>query len=66
MDSELPKQFIDVKGLPIVIHTYNKVKDLENTKFIFVLPFDNFSKWEMLIRHEFILEENEYVCGYET
>ena len=34
MDSELPKQFIDVKGLPIVIHTYNKVKDLENTKFI--------------------------------
>ena len=50
MDSELPKQFIDVKGLPIVIHTYNKVKDLENTKFIFVLPFDNFSKWEMLIR----------------
>ena len=50
MDSELPKQFIDVKGLPIVIHTYNKIKDLENTKFIFVLPFDNFSKWEMLIR----------------
>ena len=30
MDSELPKQFIDVKGLPIVIHSYNKVKDLEN------------------------------------
>ena len=49
MDSELPKQFIDVKGLPIVIHTYNKIKDLENTKFIFVLPFDDFSKWEMLI-----------------
>ena len=32
MDSELPKQFIDVKGLPIVIHTYNKIKDLENTQ----------------------------------
>ena len=50
MNSELPKQFMYVNDLPIIIHTYNKVKNLENTKFIFVLPFEGFSKWEMLIR----------------
>ena len=49
MKSELPKQFIEVNEIPILIHTFNKVKTLKSTKFIIVLPHDNFSKWKKLI-----------------
>lgn len=49
MKSELPKQFIEVQEIPILIHTFNKVKTLKKTKFIIVLPHENFSKWKKFI-----------------
>ena len=43
MKSELPKQFIEVQEIPILIHTFNKVKTLKKTKFI-LLPSIALSK----------------------
>ena len=50
MKSKVPKQFIKVNGVPILIHTYNRIKEIDNTKFIIVLPDDNFKKWESLVK----------------
>ena len=36
MKSKVPKQFIEVNGVPILIHTYNRIKKIDNTKFIIV------------------------------
>ena len=46
MDSEIPKQFIEIERLPIIIHSYNKLKSIKNLDIIIVLPEKNHSKWK--------------------
>jgi 2-C-methyl-D-erythritol 4-phosphate cytidylyltransferase len=49
MKTILPKQFLEVNGLPILMHTLNAFfKYSENIQVILVLPEDDFGTWKNL------------------
>ena len=57
MKSDLPKQFIDIGGLPILMHTLKKFKEADaDIELILVLPETQFDFWKELceIHSEFI------------
>ena len=57
MKSDLPKQFINIGGLPILMHTLKKFKEADaDIELILVLPESQFEFWEELckIHSEFI------------
>lgn len=48
--SKIPKQFIELKGLPILLHTINAFfRYSEKIKVILVLPFDDFETWNAIV-----------------
>jgi 2-C-methyl-D-erythritol 4-phosphate cytidylyltransferase len=53
--SNLPKQFLELNGLPILIHTIHAFfRYSENVKVILVLPEDDFETWAALCKkHNF-------------
>jgi 2-C-methyl-D-erythritol 4-phosphate cytidylyltransferase len=53
--SKLPKQFLELGGLPILMHTINAFyRYSEKITIILVLPEDDFSTWESLCeKHSF-------------
>jgi len=65
MDSDIPKQFIEIDSLPIIIHTYNQLKSIKNLDIIIVLPEKNYSKWKGYIT-KFIEERTILVKGGRT
>lgn len=49
LKSEVPKQFIELNGLPVLLHTLNAFfRYSEKINVILVLPGDDFSTWESL------------------
>lgn len=49
MKSDIPKQFIEVGGLPILMHTLKRFKEAEpEIKLILVLPESQFEYWNQL------------------
>jgi 2-C-methyl-D-erythritol 4-phosphate cytidylyltransferase len=49
--STIPKQFIELNGLPVLLHTINAFfKYAEKIKVILVLPKDDFGTWEKIVR----------------
>lgn len=49
INSKLPKQFLELNGLPILMHTINAFyRYSEQIQIIVVLPADDFSTWKML------------------
>ena len=57
MKSDLPKQFIDIGGLPILMHTLKKFKEADaDIELILVLPESQFGFWQELceIHSEFM------------
>ena len=62
MDSYIPKQFIKIGRLPIIIHSHNKLKSIKNLNIIIVLPEKNHSKWKDYISN-FIDERTILVRG---
>lgn len=49
MGAALPKQFLLLKGLPILMHTLRAFYDADSTtKIILVLPVDHFDYWRQL------------------
>ena len=49
MKSDIPKQFIEVGGLPILMHTLKRFKEaVADIELILVLPETQFELWEML------------------
>ena len=64
MNSDIPKQFIEINGLPIIIHTYKLFKEIENLNIYIVLPSLDFEKWHKYIS-EFIDEDTKLVRGGE-
>ncbi len=67
MQSSTPKQFLNIGGLPILIHTikafYHYSKEL---KIILVLPEKQFFTWHKLIeKHHFIIN-HQLVAGGNT
>jgi 2-C-methyl-D-erythritol 4-phosphate cytidylyltransferase len=53
--SALPKQFLELNGLPILMHTINAFQRYsKNMVVILVLPEDDFETWQLLcIKHNF-------------
>ncbi|CAG0969428.1 MAG: 2-C-methyl-D-erythritol 4-phosphate cytidylyltransferase [Bacteroidetes bacterium] len=49
MKTEIPKQFLEIKGLPILMHTINKITAaLPTTEIIIALPPDEIETWKNL------------------
>ena len=44
MNSGIPKQFMEINGLPIIVHTYKLFKEIENLNIYIVLPSLDFEK----------------------
>jgi 2-C-methyl-D-erythritol 4-phosphate cytidylyltransferase len=53
--SKLPKQFLELSGLPILMHTINAfVRYSQHINIILVLPEDDFDLWTQLcVKHNF-------------
>lgn len=67
MNSEIPKQFIEIAGMPVLMHTfsafYQMKKDFE---FVLVLPKLQFENWRLLcLKHNFQIKHS-IVPGGET
>ena len=53
MGSQLPKQFIEVGGTPILIRTLQTLSDIPNSELVLVLPKEWISYWQELCqRHD--------------
>ena len=67
MKSEVPKQFMLLKGIPVLMHTINKFHRYDTgMRIILVLPADQFAAWKNLCeKHGFIIR-HEMVTGGET
>jgi 2-C-methyl-D-erythritol 4-phosphate cytidylyltransferase len=51
LPGDIPKQFIEIGGLPVLMHTINAFRDYSQTlEILLVLPQDHFSRWESLCR----------------
>ncbi len=52
MGSKIPKQFLEMKGKPVIMHTleafYRYSPDL---KLVLVLPKDHVERWQLLVKH---------------
>lgn len=67
MGSDLPKQFIPVKGRPLLMHTVEKFGDWNpNAEIVLVLPADHQPYWKMLCREIGCQVEHRIVAGGET
>ncbi|MFH2094177.1 MAG: 2-C-methyl-D-erythritol 4-phosphate cytidylyltransferase [Bacteroidota bacterium] len=55
MGSEIPKQFLEINGLPVLMHTMKKFAAFNDTaNMVIVLPSAQFGQWEKLCRkHNF-------------
>jgi len=58
MESNIPKQFIDVNGLPILMHTITKFFEYDNSiEIILVLPKEHVDYWYQLVsKFKFAIE----------
>lgn len=65
MKSNLPKQFLRINGLPVLMHTIHTFREIPSLQIILVLPSDQFSFWkELCIENNF--ESPTLVCGGRT
>lgn len=60
MGADLPKQFLELNGKPILMHTLENLHKLDSTmQLVLVLPESQFGYWEELkSKHRFSLEHN--------
>ena len=67
MNAELPKQFISIAGLPILMHTIKKFRNFDNTlEIIVVLPEDQIKPWKKLCREYKFSVVHKLRSGGET
>jgi 2-C-methyl-D-erythritol 4-phosphate cytidylyltransferase len=68
MKSKLPKQFIEIGSLPILMHTISQFKKATpSINIILVLPESQIVTWELLcVKHKFSHEKLTIVKGGET
>lgn len=65
--STLPKQFLELKGLPILMHTLHAFyRYSETIQIILVLPEDDFPTWESLCRKHHFTRPLILQAGGET
>lgn len=67
MNSEIPKQFLEVAGLPVIMHTILAFKKFSNQiHLVIVLPERHFNYWQMLCtKHNFDVKHS-LAAGGET
>ena len=46
MNENIPKQFIEISRIPIIVYTYRQFKNITNLKTIIVLPENKFEYWQ--------------------
>jgi 2-C-methyl-D-erythritol 4-phosphate cytidylyltransferase len=67
MKSDIPKQFIPVNGLPILMHTFKAFRTYSPLlNIILVLPEDQFSYWEQLCQQYFFNDTYVLIAGGKT
>jgi 2-C-methyl-D-erythritol 4-phosphate cytidylyltransferase len=66
MELEMPKQFIEVAGIPILMHSINKFYHFDQQiQVILVLPFDYIETWNRLCSEHRFTIAHEIVPGGE-
>lgn len=67
MGSVIPKQFLELNGIPILMHTMERVKKLDpNAELLLTLPEDYHSFWkELCDKHTFTLQHQVVPGGTE-
>jgi 2-C-methyl-D-erythritol 4-phosphate cytidylyltransferase len=67
MKSDIPKQFLSVNGLPVLMHTIRAFAEYsQNLRIIVVLPSEQFSFWEELCRNHSFAIPHQLVAGGAT
>lgn len=67
MKSDVPKQFIEVNGLPIVMHTINRFMEFDpDMALILVLPATHLDLWEELVKKHAFPYRVKTCAGGET
>ena len=67
MGTDIPKQFIEINGLPILMHTLLKLYTFDsNAQLILTLPVDWFDYWNNLRKkHDFLIDVELVEGGQE-
>jgi 2-C-methyl-D-erythritol 4-phosphate cytidylyltransferase len=66
MGSEIPKQFLILNGLPVIMHTIQKFAAFENLQIVLVLPQSQFDYWKELVKTYKFTVQIQLVEGGET
>ncbi len=55
MQNAVPKQFLDLEGKPVLMHTFNTFRQFDSSiEFVLVLPENQIENWERLcLKHSF-------------
>lgn len=65
MGSELPKQFMELNRLPVLMHTLQAFHAIENVSIVLVLPEDQFVFWKQLCaKHNFKIPHQLVLGGH--
>ena len=63
MGSDVPKQFIEIGGLPILMHTILRFREYGDVKIILVLPKDQQYYWQHLCQVHHFTEDYQIADG---
>lgn len=67
MKSLLPKQFLELCGQPVIMHTIERFHNFDkNLNIILVLPSDQFNLWKNLCLHHLFSLKHTIVAGGNT
>ena len=67
MQSDLPKQFIELNGLPILMHTIDKFKAVDNSiQIIVALPKNEIPTWNKLVEKHGFTTAHQVVTGGDS
>jgi len=67
MNADIPKQFLEIKGKPILIHTLEAFMNFDaSLQLILVLPAAQFELWETLCKKHALNIPHQIVAGGQT
>ena len=67
MNADIPKQFLEIKGKPILIHTLEAFMNFDaSLQLILVLPAAQFKFWETLCKKHALNIPHQIVAGGQT
>src|SRR6186713_2343427 len=64
LPGDIPKQFIEIGGLPVLMHTINAFRDYSQVlEILLVLPQEHLSRWESLCRKYQFTQKVAVIAG---